>query len=480
MAFFENVNDKFFNPFCCKNREIYLECITRLIEKSKEISVLYETDARSCLILYLQNCRYAIEAEDIGEEINSSRTPQENASAILRYFRKCGWITPQEIGRSGDNIAAVPADCRKLVEAVLKIFGGEINGAISNHIFSMYEILRAAFEADSARALRPYSTVLSPLIDNECDLKNELLVLKDSIRTNMRQVMRMTDANSFGQFLIRDELLERFFNDYFFIKKSGLIPSYLSNIDRLLRRLRRSALYERMIAEYGKLKNVEEASARERIDHQLEELDSFINLGYEQEISYIDKKINTYYNLYSVRVMMALGSGSDLEQQLNRLLLCLKDLDEEGRKEALGLLSGAHRLQSVGYISRKSFVRRKKANPNPDGGGLTDEELAPEEKARLTDELLQETPDRYSLENARDYFDRLAGRAESLSVEECRVHTRDDAMMLAAGVIYSGAPGFPYEVELGEGMVETEAASIRRMQIRKTSANAQPERKEKP
>lgn len=139
MSFFDTLNDKFFNPFCCRNRAVYFECITQLIEKSKEIPVLYETDARSTLILYLQNCAYAIETENIGEEVGSGRTPQENASAILRYFRACGWITPQEIGRSGDNIASVSAYCRKLIDAVHKIFDGDANGAITNHIFSIYQ-----------------------------------------------------------------------------------------------------------------------------------------------------------------------------------------------------------------------------------------------------------------------------------------------------------------------------------------------------
>ena len=37
MSFFDTLNDKFFNPFCCRNRAVYFECITQLIEKSKEI-----------------------------------------------------------------------------------------------------------------------------------------------------------------------------------------------------------------------------------------------------------------------------------------------------------------------------------------------------------------------------------------------------------------------------------------------------------
>ena len=254
MTFFENINEKFFNPFCCRNREIYLECINELIEKSKEIAVLYETDARNCLILYLQNCRYAIATENIGEEVSSARTCQENASSILRYFRECGWISAREIGRSGDHIATVSAYCRKLIDALRKIFDRDANSAITNHIFSIYEILKSSFGKDSARAVRPYSNILAPLIENECDLKNELLILKDSIREIMRAVTKIGDANGFGRFLMKDELLNRFFNDYFFIKKSGLIPSYLSDIDQMLTRLRQSKLYDQMIEEYTKLK----------------------------------------------------------------------------------------------------------------------------------------------------------------------------------------------------------------------------------
>ncbi len=467
MSFFDTLNERFFNPFCCRNRSLYFACISQLIEKSKEIPVLYETDARDTLILYLQNCQYTIETENIGEEITSARSPQENASAILRYFRACGWITPQEIGRSGDNLASVTAYCRKLVDAIQRIFGGDANGAITNHIFSMYEILKSSFGKDSARAIRPYQNILVPLIENECDLKNELLILKDSIREIMRAVMKMADVNSFGQFLIKDELLNRFFNDYFFIKKSGLIPSYISNIDRMLQKLRRSELYDRMIREYIRISNVEELQAKEKIDRQFDELDSFINLEYEQEMGYIDRKINTYYNLYSTRMMMVLSDNTNLEHELNRLLLFLKELDGEDREEIIGRLAQSHRLMSVGFIGRKSFERRKKSNPNLKNAGLLQAELSAEERQRLTDELLTETPDRYSMDHVEQYFDRLMSGREKISVEECGAHTRDDATMIAASIIYSGTAGFPYEVEFKDGMIETEAARISNINIKR-------------
>ena len=239
--------------------------------------------------MYLQNCTYAIETENIGEEIASGRTRRKTRPPFS-VFSRVRMDYAQEIGRSGDNIASVSAYCRKLVDAIHKIFDGDANGAITNHIFSMHEILKASFGKDSARAIRPYQNILLPLVENECDLKNELLILKDSIREIMRAVMRMADANSFGQFLMKDELLNRFFNDYFFIKKSGLIPSYISEIDRMLRKLRRSELYGGMVTGIYKLENAGEAQAKEKIDRLFNELDSFINLEYEQEMSYIDRE----------------------------------------------------------------------------------------------------------------------------------------------------------------------------------------------
>ena len=469
MPYFESVNEKFFNPFSGRNRELYFACITELIERSKELPVLYEADAKNSLVIYLQNCKYSIETEKLGEEgemIANSRTPQENAAEILRYFRSCGWITPREVGRSGDNIASVSAYCRKLVDAIHKIFDTDTNSAITNHIFSMYEILKSAFGKDSGRAVRPYSNILVPLVEHECDLKNELLILKDSIREIMRSVLKMTDVNSFGHFFMKDEMLNRFFRDYFFLKRSGLIPSYIANIDRLLQKLRRSPMYERMIQEYAGLKQADGQQAKELVDRQFAELDSFINLEYDRDIGGIDKKINTYYNLYSMRMTMVLGNGTNLEDTLNRLLLLLKDADEETREAALQEIAGAHRLMEYGYVGRKSIERRRRRRQDAPTG-IIQAELSAEEKERLTRELLSERPDRYSMERADAYFGKLEISEEGMPIEACGLHTREDAMMAAAAVIYSGTAGFSYEVAFEDGMVETEAASVSRFRIKK-------------
>ncbi|MCM1327431.1 MAG: DUF5716 family protein [Bacteroidales bacterium] len=74
----------------------------------------------------------------------------------------------------------------------------------------MYEIIKSAFEEDSVRRERPYTNILVPLIDNETELKNELADLKDSISSIMKAVIVFQDINSFGQFIMKDEMLEHF------------------------------------------------------------------------------------------------------------------------------------------------------------------------------------------------------------------------------------------------------------------------------
>lgn len=459
----------FFNPFCCRNRRIYYDCILQLIEKSKTVPVLYEEDAKDILILYLRNCRYAVEDEDTGagsdENISNRKSETENASAILRYFRRCGWICERELGRNGDNIATVSPYCRKLVDSIERIFNRDNNAALTNHIFSIYDILHSAFITDHGRTHRPYSNILVPASESIQDLKNELYVLKDSIRGIMRVILQMTETNELGQFLIRDEMLETFFRDYFFIKKDGMIPGYIEEIEKMLREIRSTEVYAGMIREYTALHDVDETRAKDTVDSQLEEIRSFVSYGYGREMDYIDQKINHYYNLYSTRILMVLNGGTNLQAYLDQFLTVLKALDPQDRQEVLEKVSSCFGLQSYRYVGRKSIERRKRRVSNGKNAALPSSELTQEERSRLTRELLKGYPDRYDLKQTAVYYDALLGREDSLELQSGMLRSRDDVMMTAACIIYSGSTEFPFEAELLEGMMETPMASVRRIRI---------------
>ncbi|ANW99183.1 chromosome segregation protein SMC [Thermoclostridium stercorarium subsp. thermolacticum DSM 2910] len=468
--------DKFFNPLCCKNKKVYYECILQLIEKSKTVPLLYETEARDTLVLYLRNCTYAIEDEEglsvDYAEISNKKSEFENASEILRYFRQCGWISERELGRSGDNIATVTPQCRKMIEAIERIFNRDNRAALTNHIFAIYDILHSAFVTDHGRTHRPYVNILVPVCDSVEDLKNELLILRDSIESIMRMVIKMTEANQLGQFLIRDEMMESFFNDYFFIKKDGLIPGYIEEIEKMLRIIPETDVYKNMIKEYQEFYKVDESTAKSVIDNQLNGIMSFISYDYVKEMDYIDKKINKYYSLYATRILMVLSNNVNLQTYLNKILMTIKDFDMDVKKEFLERLSVSFNLTEHKYVGKKSIERRKKRKPNTKSGAIITSGLSDDEKLKLTEEILYAYPDKYGVKQAQNYFDRLLKNRDELIPDESVVKSRDDAMMVAASIIYSGSMEFPYEVEFLGGTVETGVATISKVKIkRKVSEN---------
>lgn len=472
MELFDNVEyERFFNPLCCRNKRIYYECILELIEKSKTVPLLYELDARATIILYLRNCAYAVEEEaasnDADENISSKKSEIENAGAILRYFRHCGWISEKELGRNGDNIATVTPYCRKTIEAIERIFNRASSATLSNHIFAIYDILHSAFITDHGRTHRPYSNILVPIVDSVWALKNELLVLKDSIRAIMRVIIKMTETNEMGQFLIKDEMMESFFNDYFFIKKGGLIPGYIQEIEKMLRQITNTEVYENMNKEYQSFNNVDEREAKEIVDGMLAEVKSFISYNYVKEMDYIDKKINNYYNLYSTRILMVLSNNVNMQTYLNDLLMYLKDFEAAERSEILSHISKCFNLQAYRYVGRKSIERRQKRKPNTKSGVIITSSLSDEEKARLTRELLYEYPDRYGVKQTAEYFDHVLKEKESVIPDRTMVKSREDAMMVAASIIYSGSGEFPYEVEFLPGMIDTGIAMISNVKIKR-------------
>lgn len=166
-------------------------------------------------------------------------------------------------------------------------------------------------------------------------------------------------------------------------------------------------------------------------------------------------------------MMMVLSNNINLEYELNNLLLMLKSLENEEREEALLKIAEAYRLVSIKYIARKSFERRKKINPHKRKKGLNMQEIPNDVKKLLTDELLVEMPDKYSLKNVENYFADMFADKNYLKTSDFKVNSKQDAIMLAAGVIYAGSEDFPYKIEFEKGLIETEVASISKMKFKR-------------
>lgn len=456
MNFFDYIrNESFFRPLNLKYRRVYYDCIQILIDKAKELPVLYESDAKDSLTLYLRNAGIKEEGEDADEGGGELRPPE-----ILALFRECGWLMPREIGRSGEYVVNLSTDCRRIMDFLRKISERKGEGMMSNRIFSMYEIMKSAFDEDSLRKERPYTNILVPLLDNETELKNELTDLKDSISNIMKAVVVFQDMNSFGQYIMKDEMLDRFFHEYFFIKNNGLIPAQISFIKNRLRMLRQGEIYERMLAECAGRFQMSMEEAEEKIEHCFAELQYFLSVEYEENMELIDTRINNYYNLANTRIMLMAGNGIRLEAVLNDFLNAMPELEEEKQDEAMGRLSGCTRIINQKYVGYRSFEKKKRLKNEGENIGLSNRELSEEEKLAQTEELFRKAPNRYSVEKVSGFMDVRMECQEKISIKEKPVRTKEEALMYTAAMLYAGNGEFPYQVQITDEEVEKEVADM--------------------
>ncbi|EOS80089.1 hypothetical protein C817_01961 [Dorea sp. 5-2] len=452
MNFFDYIrNDSFFKPLNLKYRRVYYDCIQILIERAKELPVLYESDAKDSITIYLRN-----------EEISASEDSDAllQAGEILSLFRECGWLLPREIGRNGEYVVDISTDCRRLMDFLRRMTEKTDEGEMSNRIFAMYDIIRSAFDEDSVRRERPYTNILLPLLNNETELKNELTDLKNSIAGIMKAVIAFQDINSFGQFIIRDEMLDHFFREYFFIKNNGLIPAQLSYIKGKLRVLRQGEMCDKMIRECSEMREMSYEAAQERVEKYFAELQHFLSVEYESNMEMIDSRINTYYNLANTRIMLMAGNGIRLEAVLHDFLTAVSKLPEDERDTAMEKAADCARVVNQKYIGYKSFEKNRRAKNEGENIGLAAEELSEEEKAAQTEHLFQSAPNRFSVERVSNFLDVQLGNEKKISIKEKKVHRKEEILMYAAAMVYARNKEFPYDVQLSEEMVETEAADI--------------------
>lgn len=443
MNFFEYVkNDSFFKPLTLKYKRIYYDCIQILIDKTKELPVLYETDAKDSLTVYLKNVGMGDTRSSLLEDIaeGDEMEIEENGielqpSEIISLFRECGWLLPREIGRNGEYVVNISIDCRRFMDFLRKMTEKSGEGMMSNRIFSMYEIIKSVFEEDSVRRERPYTNILVPLIENETELKNELVELKDNISSIMKAVIVFQDINSFGQFIMKDEMLDRFFSEYFFIKNNGLIPTQISFIKTKLRILKQEEMCEKIIKECSEKLQLNYEEARERVERYFAELQYFLSVEYEANMELIDNRINNYYNLANTRIMLMASNGVRLEAVINDFLNTVSKKTEEEQNVAMEKVADCMRITNQKYVGYKSFEKNKRVKNEGENIGLLTIELSEEEKRVQTEKLFKSSPNKYSVDRVTTFLDAQLGSENEMNIKEKPIQTKDEnfAMMYLGG-----------------------------------------------
>lgn len=463
MDVFETLkNEKFFSPLTGVNKRVYFECITELIEYSKSTPVLYETNVRDTLEQYLANKQYHVENDDTDFGYDD-----RDSVKIIRKFRECGWLSKPELGRNGEYITNITSNCRRIIDFLNRISNRKNDAAISNRILSMYEILQSTYSDNSVRKDRPYSSVIIPLMDDESELKNEVLDLKDNISIIISQITEINDLSSMGSYLLSDQFLEKFFNDYFYMKNNGLIPSILKGIADQLRRFKNDSLFDKAVSEYCERMQADNDAAKDLLMKYIDEMYYYITIEYPESMELIDESINKYYRLANMRIRLVTSNGLNVQSSIDAILTRIK---ESGQEEKDGLLERLHGCVSIGsqkYISRKSFHKKKHHVTDFESTAIVSDDLTDEEKAKITSELMENSVNPYSIERTNGYFNILFKESMLPFAKSKYIKTKEEALMFASAFIYSGENEFDYVVELDEGYEKTSVADITNMIVRR-------------
>jgi hypothetical protein len=304
-----------------------------------------------------------------------------------------------------------------------------------------------------------------PLIENETELKNELTDLKDNISSIMKAVIVFQDINSFGQFIMKDELLDRFFSEYFFVKNNGLIPAQISFIKNKLRLLRQEETSQKMIKECLEKLQLSYEEACERVERYFAELQYFLSVEYEANMELIDSRINNYYNLANTRIMLMASNGVRLEAAINSFLNEVSKMSEEKQNAAMEKVADCTRIVNQKYIGYKSFEKNKRIANEGENIGLVTAELSEEEKRLQTEKIFNSSANRYSVERVSTFLDVQLGSEAKMSIKDKTIYTKEEILMYAAAMLYARNEEFPYDIQLSEETLNTELADITNMTV---------------
>lgn len=453
-------NEKFFAPLTGVNKRVYFECISELIEYSKSTPVLYESNVRDTLELYLTNKQYHVENDDTEFSYDD-----RDSIKIIRKFRECGWLSKLELGRNGEYITNITSNCRRIIDFLNRISNRKNDASISNRILSMYEILQSTYRENSVRKDRPYSSVIVPLMDDEAELKNEVLDLRDNISIILNQITEINDLSSMGNYLLGDQFLEKFFNDYFYMKNNGLIPSILKGIADQLRRFKNDFLFEKAVHEYSERMQVGFDESKDLLTKYIDEMYYYITIEYPENMEAIDESINKYYRLANMRIRLVTSNGLNMQSTIDAILTKVKESENIDKQKILDELHNCVNINSQKYISRKSY--QKKQVYDAQTAEIIVNDLTDEEKAAITHELMENSVNPYSVERTNSYFDVLFKESMLPFVKSKYIKSKEEALMFASAFIYSGENEFDYIVELDEGYEETAVADITNMIVRR-------------
>lgn len=446
---------KFFNPLQDgQNKKHYYNCILRLIEKSDRISVFYEDDAKDVIISYFK------------ENNLFQNTELEKASEFIKYFRECGWISERELGRRGnDYIFTIDLYCYSFIRKIEEITLKDNNQEFSNKIFSIYEILNSLkSDSNDGRKSNPYRNIFKPIVEHTRSLRDELNMLKTNIKSVLRIVEDTNAMKDIGKIIVSENsILEKFFHDYFLIKKKGLVNSYIFKITIMLKELKETDYFNKIIKEYQEVSNKDFFEAKQDIELEYENIICFLSNGFQEKMQNIDNEVNKYFRLLSSRISIILKvGGTDFQTKLKELLILLKTMNPEIREEILDNCSNFIQIYSHQYLDLDSLSKKKEiSNERRKEIDLS----VLNQELDLTNEFLDKYSNLYNINSVNDYFDERLANDNCIYFNDSTIRSKKDVLMLISAFINFSNNKLKYKVEELEGTFENDVVRMNKYKI---------------
>ena len=112
------------------------------------------------------------------------------------------------------------------------------------------------------------------------------------------------------------------------------------------------------------------------------------------------------------------------------------------------------------YVGYKSFEQNRRIRNEGQNIALNTNAMSEEEMQKRTENLFRSAPNRYAPARVGAYLDEALGLDVSMELKEKGVQTKEEALMIAAAMLYAKNAEFPYEVRIKDEKVSTKIADI--------------------
>ena len=168
-----------------------------------------------------------------------------------------------------------------------------------------------------------------------------------------------------------------------------------------------------------------------------------------------------------MRIRLVTSNGMNIQSLIDKILTHIKETNNDEKEIIMKVLQECINIDTQKYISRKSYQKKKRQNFDVGSTAVDVNDLTDEEKNKITQELIDNSINPYSIERTNVFFELMFKESKLPFIKSKYIKNKEDALMFVSAFIYSGEDEFDFTVELDEGYEKTIVADISNMVVRR-------------